>query len=308
MLDALTLDQLRVFVAVAETGSFRAAARRIRRVQSAVSHAIATLEAQLGVALFDRSGQRPAMTPEGHALLVDAKAILLRMDVMRARARGMGEGVELGVSLVVDTLFPVATVAHALRAMRDAYPSVAVHLRAAPLGEPLAALRDGRCTLAITVGEEFREPQIQLEALSPVPFVAVAAAHHPLAGAADRPRPVDATELAEHLQIVLEDTTARTQGRDFGVLSPSTWRVAGQDIKHVMIREGLGWGRLPLWAVAEDLAQGRLRLLDVAALGRNGRVELEAYLAHRTDRPLGPAARVLRAGLLSHLHGTPAPA
>lgn len=304
MLDALTLDQLRVLVAVAETGSFRAAAKRIRRVQSAVSHAIATLEAQLGVTLFDRSGRRPEMTPEGHALLADARAILLRMDVMRARARGLGEGVELGVSLVVDTLFPVKALAHAMRKMRDAYPSVAVHLRAAPLGEPLAALREGRCTLAITVGEEFREPQIQLEALSPVPFVAVVAARHPLADRDDPQGPVDPAELAGHLQIVLEDATARTAGKDFGVLSPGTWRVAGQDIKHVMIREGLGWGRLPLWAVEEDLAEGRLRQLDVAALGRRGRVDLEAYLAHRRDQPLGPAARVLRTGLLSHLHGT----
>lgn len=300
MLDALTLDQLRVLVAVAETGSFRSAAKRIRRVQSAVSHAIATLEAQLGVTLFDRSGQRPVMTPEGRALLADAKAILLRMDAMRARARGLGEGVELSVSLVVDTLFPVKALARALGTMHDAYPSVAVHLRTAPLGEPLAALRDSRCTLAITVGEEFREPQIQLEALSPVPFVAVVAACHPLA---DRQGPVDPAELAEHLQIVLEDATARTAGRDFGVLSPGTWRVAGQDIKHVMIAEGLGWGRLPLWAVEKDLAEGRLRQLDVAALGRHGRVELESYLAHRHDQPLGPAARVLRTGLLSHLHG-----
>lgn len=304
MLDGLTLDQLRVLVAVAETGSFRSAAQRIRRVQSAVSHAIATLEAQLGVVLFDRSGRRPEMTPEGRALLADAKAILLRMDAMRARARGMGEGVELGVSLVVDTLFPLKAVAHALRMLRETYPSVAVHLRTAPLGEPLAALRDGRCTLAITVGEEFREPQIQLEALSPVPFVVVVAAHHPLAAGQDKPRPVDPAELAGHLQIVLEDTSAQTAGKDFGVLSPGTWRVAGQDVKQAMISEGLGWGRLPLWAVEEDLARGRLRRLDVSALGRQGRVDLEAYLAHRRDQPLGPAARLLRSGLLSYLHET----
>ncbi|UNK44033.1 LysR family transcriptional regulator [Luteimonas sp. S4-F44] len=302
MLDGLTLDQLRVLVAVAETGSFRAAARRIRRVQSAVSHAIASLEAQLGVQLFDRAGRRPTMTPEGRALLADARAVLLRMDTMRARARGLGDGVELGLSLVVDTLFPIQVVAHALDAMHRTYPSVAVRLRAAPLGEPLAALREERCTLAITVGEEFREPEIQLEALSPVPFVAVVAVGHPLAGQSD---PLLPSALAEHLQIVLEDASARSADKDFGVLSPSTWRVAGQDIKHAMISEGLGWGRLPLWAVESELASGRLQRLDVAALGRHGRVDLESYLAHRNDRPLGPAARVLRAALHARLHGSP---
>lgn len=49
MLDALTLDQMRIFVAIAETGSFRAAAARLSRVQSALSHAVANLEAELGV-------------------------------------------------------------------------------------------------------------------------------------------------------------------------------------------------------------------------------------------------------------------
>lgn len=296
MLDALTLDQLRVLVAVAETGSFRAAAKRIRRVQSAVSHAIATLEAQLGVALFDRSGRRPLLTPEGRALLADAKAILLKLDAMRARARGLGEGVELGLSLVVDTLFPTEALACALREMHAAYPSVAVQLHAAPLREPLAALRERRCNLAITVGETFREPHIELEALSSVRFVAVAAVDHPLA-TRDAGAPIDAQELAEHLQIVLADPTRQTEGQDIGVLSPGTWRVDGQDIKHLLIRSGLGWGRLPHWAVERDIAEGRLVRLDVAALGRQGEVVLEAYLGHRTDEPLGPAARALRHAL-----------
>ena len=60
MLDALTLDQLRVFAAVADAGSFRAAARQLSRVQSAVSHAIANMESELGVSLFDRQGRRPS--------------------------------------------------------------------------------------------------------------------------------------------------------------------------------------------------------------------------------------------------------
>src|ERR671922_1580378 len=131
MLDALTLDQLRTFVAVAESGSFRAGAGRLSRVQSAVSHAIGNLEAELGVALFDRSGHRPVLTPEGRALLADARAILLKMDALRARARGLGEGVELGLSIVVDTLFPIAVAGAALRRMREAYPSVAVNVRVA---------------------------------------------------------------------------------------------------------------------------------------------------------------------------------
>ena len=68
MLDAVTLDQLRVFVAAAETGSFSGAARRLKRAQSAVSHAVMSLEAALEIRLFDRGGRTPVLTEAGRAL------------------------------------------------------------------------------------------------------------------------------------------------------------------------------------------------------------------------------------------------
>ncbi|MBR0646799.1 LysR family transcriptional regulator [Plastoroseomonas hellenica] len=296
MLDALTLDQLRTFVTVAEAGSFRAGAARLARVQSAVSHAIANLEAELRLQLFDRAGHRPVLTEEGRALLANARDILLRVDAMRARARGLGEGVELELSLIVDTLFPIAAVGAALVALRAAYPSVAIRMAVEPMGGPPAALLERRSTLAIMVGEDFRDPRLALEALAAVEQVAVVAASHPLAR---RPRgaAIGVADLADHLQIVLSDPSALSEGQDFGVLSPETCRVGGQDTKHALILSGLGWGRLPSWLVARDLRDGRLVRLDTRALGRDATTRYEAYLAHRLDEPLGPAARHFGAAL-----------
>src|SRR5215475_15292890 len=149
MLDALTLDQMRTFVAIADTGSFRAAATRLARAQSAVSHAIANLEGQLGVALFDRSGHRPVLTAEGRALLADMRAILLKVDGVRARARGLGEGLELALAIAIDPQFPLELAASALKDLAVAYPSVGVRLLSTPLGASIVALRGGLCSLAI---------------------------------------------------------------------------------------------------------------------------------------------------------------
>ena len=290
MIDALTLDQLRTFVTVVDSGSFRSGAARLSRVQSAVSHAIANLEAELGLALFDRTGHRPVLTGEGKALLANARDILLRVDAMRARARGLGEGVELELSLVVDTLFPVAWVGEALRVMRQDYPSVAIRLAFEPLGGPLTALLAGSSTLAVITGENFRDPRVVLQGLASIEIVAVAAAGHPLATRIDE-QAIEVAELADHLQIVQVDPTTLTQGRDFGVLSPQTCRVGSQDTKHAMILAGLGWGRLPSWQVERDLREGRLVRLHTKDLGRQARAGTQAYLAHRLDEPLGPAAR-----------------
>ncbi|MBO1907622.1 LysR family transcriptional regulator [Microvirga sp. 3-52] len=296
MLDVLTLDQLRTFVTVADSGSFRSGAARLSRVQSAVSHAIANLEAELRVTLFDRSGHRPALTPEGQALLANARDILLRVDAMRARARDLGEGVELELALTVDTLFPIATVGAALAEMRVTYPAVSIRLAVEPLGGPITALIEKRSSLAILVGEDFRDPRIALEAIASIEQVAVVSPKHPLAL---RPRSGDVSlpDLADHLQIVLGDPTPLSEGRSFGVLSPQTCRVSSQNAKHAMILAGLGWGRLPVWQVERDLSEGSLVRVATTALGRKGQVSAEAYIAHRLDEPLGPAAHAFRTAL-----------
>lgn len=295
MLDNLSLDQMRMFLAVCDSGSFRAAAKALGRVQSAVSHAIARLEGELGVTLFDRSGHRPVLTPEGRALLTNVRDVLLRVDAMRARARGLREGVELELSLTIDVLFPPLLVGAALAEMSLAYPSVAIRLSAEALGGPITALLDARSQVSVIVGESFRDPRIAIEALTSIEMIAVAAPCHPL-GQADG-RALDAAALADHLQIVQFDRSPLTHQRDIGVVSPRTCRVGGQDIKHAMIRAGLGWGRLPGWLAAEDLASGRLVRVETGVLGRRGGLPAEAYLGHRLDAPLGPAARSFAATL-----------
>lgn len=291
MLDALTLDQMRTFMAVAEAGSFRAAAKRLSRAQSAISHAIANLEAQLGLSLFDRSAHRPTLTAEGKALLADIREVLLRVGALKARAHGLSRGVEIELSLTIDVLFPTPLIGAALAVLRERYPSVSIRLAIEPLGGPIAALLERRSALAITVGENFRDPRIAIEALTAIEMIAVVAATHPLAQAGSGERMLTRSELAAHLQIVQIDPTPISGAQDFNVLSPQTCRVTGQDTKHAMILAGLGWGRLPNWLIERDLAEGRLVRVATRALGRNAQLPAEAYLAHRLDEAMGPAAR-----------------
>ena len=144
-------------------------------------------------------------------------------------------------------------------------------------------------------GEDFRDPRIETEALQAVPVVAVAARTHALARR--RSKALASTDLADHLQIVLEDPSNLSDGRDFGVLSPQTLRVGTQDAKRALILAGVGWGRLPQWAVERELGEGQLLRLPATALGPQGVAQMQTYLAWRTDRALGVAAMALRAAL-----------
>ena len=206
----------------------------------------------------------------------------------------MVEGVEIELSLMVDTLYPLPLVAAALKNLRDEMPSVRVHLAVEPLGGPLQALRDKRCDLAIMAGEDFLDPRIETEALQMVPIVAVASATHVLAR---RSKALTSVEMADHLQIVLEDPTSLSEGQDFGVLSPQTLRVGTQDAKRALILGGVGWGRLPRWSIERELAEKQLVPLAATALGPMGVAQTQTYLAHRTDQAPGVAAKALRQAL-----------
>ncbi|MBS3666655.1 LysR family transcriptional regulator [Vreelandella boliviensis] len=297
MLDALTLDQMRVLIAVTETGSFSGGAERLGRAQSAVSYAIRNLESQLDVTLFDRSGYRPVLTPEGRTLLADARAILLKVDTLRARARGLGEGVELRLDIALDPQFPLNVASRALKELQDAYPLVSVRVLPAPLGEAIRLLQQHHCTLAVS-GIDIPDPRIEREAIAFVPRAAVVSACHSLANRAASGETITAAELADYVQIVTEDPSTLTHGREYDVLSTGTWRVGDNSTKHSLICAGIGWGNLPLWLIERDLLEGRLVRIPAAEFGYEGESVARMWLMRRTDKHLGPAAKTLREALL----------
>src|SRR3979490_518746 len=122
MLDRITLDQLRTFIAAVDEGSFSAAGRKLRRAQSVVSQTLANLEGQLGVTLFDRSARYPTLTEEGRALLQDARGVADQMDGLKARAKALREGLEPELSLSIDVMYPMCVLTETVASFREDFP------------------------------------------------------------------------------------------------------------------------------------------------------------------------------------------
>jgi DNA-binding transcriptional LysR family regulator len=284
---APTLDQLRVLLAVVETGSFSAAARRLRRAQSVVSYTIANLEAQLGLMLFNRAHRRPLLTEAGQAVLADARRICQGMDELCARAAGLASGLEGEVRLAVDVMYPTADLVAALDAFARAYPTVALRLRIETLGAVVQLVLDGACGLGISGPMGIRAEGLQRRLIRHINLIPVVAPGHPLAQLSP-PLPVAAFQ--EHTQLVLSDRSSLTEGQDFGVLSLRTWRLGDLGAKHALLRAGLGWGNMPEHMVRDDLQAGRLVQL-LPAIGAAQRFPL--MLIHCAAAPPGPAARWL---------------
>ena len=293
MLDGVTLDQLRTFIAAADQGSFSAAGRKLRRAQSVVSQTLANLEGQLGVKLFDRSSRYPVLTDAGRSLLHDARSVADNIDAFKARARSMHDGLEPELAVAIDVMYPMNAVTCAAIRSRDKYPHTPLRLYVEALGAVIRPVLDGLCSIGVIGSLPIVPEELQSEHLMDVIFTTVVSPAHPLAKTKG---PVSRSAIAKQVQLVLTDRSTLSDGKTFGVLSPLTWRLADLGAKHAFLRAGLGWGHMPLHMVADDIDRGRL--VKIRVEGFQPRDALLAMNAvYRKDAPPGPAARTFIASL-----------
>ena len=283
-----TFDQLRIFLAIVDTGSFAGAGRQMGRAVSVISYGMANLEAQLGLLLFEREGTRkPQLTVAGRALLSEARAIAAGVDGLRAKVKGLLGGLEAEVDLAVDVMLSAERLGQVLHDFAETFPTVQLRLHVEALGAITGLVRDGTAILGVSGPLSLGVEGLDSIAAGSILMVPVAAPNHPLAltGA------IAPGAARDHIQLVLSDRSRLTEGRDFGVVSRKTWRLADLSAKHALLREGVGWGSMPLPMVAADLESGALVRLTLPD-HTGGRYGLSAIW--RTDAPPGPAAAWLR--------------
>lgn len=297
--DDLELDALRVFKAVAQAGSFSAAAKQLGRAQSAVSYIVRELETKLGSALFDRAGYRPRLTEAGGLLLPRIERLLQDAAVLRAAAEALAGGVEPEVTLIIDSLYPMASLAAPLTEFSTQYSQVRLRVLVEPLGAAASAVHDGDADLGILVALADRFEDLEPHSTISIELVPVAAPCHPLAQAQlSYQGPLDIRLAREHLQLVLTDRSDRTAGYDKGVHASHTWRLADLSLKRTLLLAGVGWGSLPRHLIADDLSDGKLVGLTLSGWdGYDAPPHLKAAVVHKRGRSLGPAATWLRQSL-----------
>jgi len=287
MLDGVSLDHLRTFVAAADTGSFSAAGRTLGRAQSVVSQTIANLEAQLGVRLFERIGRYPELTAHGTSLLGDARRVVADAESLKAKAKSFSAGLEPELSIVVDVMFPQGCMSDALTAFKIEFPKTPLRLHVEALGAVAQMVIDGGCSIGITGTLPFNPPGITAESLFSERIVTVVAPSSPLAAANE---PVKLRDVQEETQLVLSDRSSLTKGVDYGVQGKNIWRLADLGAKHAFLRAGLGWGHMPMWLVEDDIACGRLVQIELEGPAA-GMMPFQAI--YPTGSLPGPASRWL---------------
>lgn len=297
----MLLPGLRAFLAVAQAGSMREAAGRLRLAQSAVSRRIQQMEEELGVALLERGARGVALTPAGEILLHHAREATEQVERLRAELDAL-RGVRRG-HVVVRTVesFAVAALPRVLTGFRSIYPAVTLDVTVAGSDAILAAVRDRLCHLGIAFNPP-ADPEVEILGSIAEPLAVALAPGHPLAEAesvtlaqlAELPLVAparlggsrllfDAACRAAHVAIrpTLETNSAHViaaflaDGRSVAVLSPGTLSVQvalGQVVTIPLAEPLLARGRIALLArrgrrlppAAEALALSLLRALSDA--------------------------------------------
>jgi DNA-binding transcriptional LysR family regulator len=207
------------------------------------------------------------------------------MDGFKARARTLAGGLEPELSLAIDAFYPLERLSSVMRAFSVEFPETPLRLYVEALGGATKQILDGICRLGI-IGSTLAVPDgLSAEKILDVAMVTVVAPMHPLA---EMTRIIGMRDLETHVQLVLTDRTDLTEGKNFEVFSPRTWKMADLHAKHEFLRAGLGWGHMPLAMVKDDIASGALRRLRLDKF-EPVTPSIPMFAAYRKDTPPGPA-------------------
>ncbi|GAK87789.1 putative transcriptional regulator [Vibrio ponticus] len=176
-----SIEQLEAFVATVEQGSFSAAARHLRKVQSAVSQHVINLEIDFGVELFDRSGRYPTLTQEGQKLLPYAKASLVQHRRLIHCANQLEQTSFQDITLAIDEGIPTIQLSQALKDVSLRFPSLRFECLAASSIDIRQLIIDQRATMGIMFSEASLDDNVDFEGLGGIEFDVFVAIDHPLA-------------------------------------------------------------------------------------------------------------------------------
>lgn len=285
---AFTSDNVHIFLAVLDAGSFSAAARRLKRVPSSVSMAIANLEAELALPLFDRTGREPQPTPAARALEPQARQMAAQLRQLQAHALSLTQGLESRLALAIAPELLTAPWAAPLAALAHDYPLLEVEVLAAQQADALRLLHEGRVQLALVFERPSLDGREGFQEVGSETLVAVMAPDHPVLQAAGDAGLLREAHLIDTRQIVVAS-------RDRAITDPrvvfarQVWRTDAPEAALSLIKAGLGWGWLPRSFVRAALSEGTLRELPFDNL--TNALELWVDVVWSKERPLGLGAR-----------------
>lgn len=256
----LNPEAIRAFVNAAELGSFSAAARKMGKAHSVVSTAIANLEIDCGVTLFDRSARNPVLTEAGRTLLPHARGILLGNREFLATATSMADGIETHVCLSVEQGISTAPLIPLLEDFIASFPNVSVEISTPSPADSAARLREGATDIGVITEQEGYPAGFQFRGIGYSRMIAICAPGHPLATG----EPASYRDLRQHRQVLRHRNPVKGTPQQYEKKSAKVWHVENPNLILDIVKAGQGWAEIPISLAAPHIARGDLVAIDYA--------------------------------------------
>jgi len=270
-------DAILMFIEAATLGSFSAAARKLGRQQSTVSEAIANLEIDLGVSLFDRSTRKPRLTEHGHALLVHAQQMLDANDRFSRAAQRLAGGLEAQLSFALSDTYQSDVFEKSLAQLEQRFPELRLECLIAEDDDAVALVQSGRVQMALVAAQSSYPADIGFDTIAEQSEVGLyVSTAHPLAQIAHVSSAMLRQTRELRLNTYREETRAPAQGLH--------WSSSSYLILLEMTEQGFGWAALPRWIV-KRFGAADLKQLQVHGWPRN----IQVHLIWSRTRGLGQA-------------------
>ncbi len=283
MLDNITIDQLRVFIAAAEEGSFSAAGRKLHKVQSAISYAISNLEENLGVHLFDRSKRSPQLTIIGEQMLKRANIILAQVEQLHIHAHSLHQGMETDLSICIDSMFPLNILPKVCSEFKFVFPNIPLNIYTEHQTTIKERIQKQTCHLGfICSTSELLDPLVSKK-IGTMNMTCVASPKHELS----QKKHILSTDLLDelHIQVKASESKPLKQSQ----WSNRSWTLNNFICQRELLKSGIGWGLVPKHLVTDDLKLKSLIELDLEDLNPDIST-LPIMALCKKDAPLGPSA------------------
>ena len=284
----MTLDQLRMLIKIADTGSVLAAAESLNRTQPTISVGIRKLEEELGVDLLARDQYRAYLTPAGEKICQQAREVLHESRILVDMAGHLASGHEAKLRIAIEESCPIILVLDVLKKLEKKYPLTEFELVGECLWGALEKLEQHDADLAITpwTGEN---AQLQSFPLLKVRMIPVASPDL-FSGSARHTFRI--AELETKAQVIVRDSSREPRGKNLGVLDNGRrWLVNDHATKREIILAGMGWGRLQQHLIQTELESGHLVELHIEDF--DVATEIEIRVARRSNEFVGSVAAEL---------------
>jgi len=279
----ISLKQWNMFHAVIDNDGFDGAADQLHVTQSTVSHAVAKLQEQLGIALLELKGRKAQITAAGQCLLEKSRELVRHANALEALADTLQQGWGPDVRVAMDPGFPSDLLIQAVRQCSPSVHDLRLSVSEVTPDGARRALQAGEADIVIGA-----QPVLGFAAsfLFEVEHIAVAHPAHPLFSGK---RDITHDELDTHSQVVI--APAQQGGASMGEPAPhhpGSWRVCNPERAIGILRQGVGYAWLPRFQVQQALDARHLRALPLAGTRHHG---TRLYLMCARSVAVGSVAR-----------------